>query len=220
MPKPAANTVSALTWPAGIGRSGRSMRVDPGIEGVVQIHAGRVEQRQRDQQRQGPRIERAGRPPAGCRPACWSRRSAGWRRGRAGARPASSCPQLVQDPGELARDRAGDARPRGSARAARPRCRSRPRGAARSAPAGAAPGSRRRKSCVVEKSCSWSRKIGTWKCTRHSAPWLASRVASACGRSRWRVSRPSCARDHLVQVDRLVERPQLPAGLGPDARRS
>ena len=165
-------------------------RVDPGIEGIVQIHAGDVEQGQRHEQRQGPRIERV----------TARQHDAGQRVGPDGrqvgdaAEPERDLPaharQLVQGPGELAGDRARDAGPRGSARAARPRCRSRPRDAARSA----LPAERqhpRGTSCVVGKSPSWSRKTGTWKCTRHSrAPGShPGRRAHAAGRGSG-VSRP------------------------------
>ena len=46
---PAANTERRSMAPLGIGRSGTFFLVDLGIEGIVQIHAGNVEQRQGDQ---------------------------------------------------------------------------------------------------------------------------------------------------------------------------
>ena len=48
-PKPIAKTDPARTRPDGIGRSGRSLRVALAVEGVVQVHAAGVEERERGQ---------------------------------------------------------------------------------------------------------------------------------------------------------------------------
>ena len=106
MPKPILNTVSALDLAGRDRPLGPLARIDLGIVGVVQVHAGDVKQRQGHQERRGPDI---GDAAAG-------QHDAGERVGPHGrqvghpAEPQRDAPvhalELLDHPGELARDRA------------------------------------------------------------------------------------------------------------------
>ena len=168
----------------GIGRSRPLARVDLGVERVVEDTC-------RRHRRAKPTTSRSSSGPArGMPPA---KHQPGERVGPDGRKVRDAAePQRIGE-GHAAswlftqfssRAIASPPARRDSARAARPRYRSPPRDARRSAARDAGRGSRAGNPAWSRNAPSPAGRPGTWKCTRHSLPALASTSASASGRSR------------------------------------